>query len=155
VVVEQGRLLAERLPAGHPWSYREQLATSRLHLGAEAAADCVLAASGGGILIADGTAVTPLVWHLCAVRRRPRYDAGPPEVVEELVTAVESAQYDLLLLTAPDLPWEPDGIRDDPDGRHEAFEQYLTLLPGAVVVSGEQRLQQATVAVSAVLPTCR
>ena len=33
--------------------------------------------------MADGTAATPLVWHLCAVRSRPRYDAGDAEVTEE------------------------------------------------------------------------
>lgn len=126
-----------------------------MHQAAEAAAEVVLAATGPGILLADGTAATPLVWHLCAVRRRPGYDAGTAEVTEELVTAVEGAGYDLVLLAAPDLPWQPDGIRDDPDGREDAFGQYLTLYPHAVVIRGDDRLQQATRAVSALLPTAR
>jgi nicotinamide riboside kinase len=155
VVEEQGRLLAQRLPPGHPWSWREQRATSLMHRAAEAAAEVVLAAGGAGVLLADGTTATPLVWHLCAVRRRPGYDAGPPDLAEELVTPVEQAPYDLVLLTAPDLPWEPDGIRDDPQGRDEAFEQYCALYPQAVVIRGDQRLPQATRAVSALLPTDR
>lgn len=153
VVAEQGRLLAQRLPTGHPWSWREQCATSLMHRAAEAAAEVVL--QGQGILLADGTAATPLVWHLCAVRSRPGYDAGSEGVTEELAAAVAEATYDLVLVTAPDLPWEPDGIRDDPDGRDAAFEQYLALFPAAVVIRGEDRLQQATAAVSAVLPTGR
>lgn len=153
VIAEQGRLLAERLPPGHPWSWREQRATSLLHQGAEAAAEVVLRAEGGGVLLADGTAATPLVWHLCAVRSRPHYGAGDAEVTEELAGAVAQTEYDLVLVTAPDLPWEPDGIRDDPAGRDAAFEQYCALFPDAVVIRGEDRLRQATAAVSAVLPT--
>lgn len=151
VIPEQGRLLAERLPAGHPWSWREQRATSLMHRAAEAAAEVVL--QGAGILLADGNAATPLVWHMCAVRSRPEYDAGDVTVTEELLAAV--ADYDPVLITAPDLPWVPDGIRDDPEGRDAAFEHYRTLFPDAVVIRGEDRLQQALAAVSAVLPTAR
>lgn len=150
-MVEQGRLLAGRLPSGHRWSWREQRATALLHHGAEAAAEVVLAARGGGVLLADGTAATPLVWHLCAVRRRPGYDAGPPDVTETLVTLMEDHDYDLVLLVAPDLPWEPDGVRDDPEGREDAFAQYAALVPAAVVVSGQDRLAQAVAAVSALM----
>ena len=42
-------------------------------------------------LLADGTAATPLVWHMCAVRSRPGYDAGDTTVTEELAAAVASA----------------------------------------------------------------
>lgn len=140
VVPEQGRLLAERLPAGHKWSYREELATSRMHRGAEAAAEVVLAATHPrGIVLTDGSAATPLVWHLCAVHSRPHYDAGPPGATEELRTAVQASTYDLVLVTAPDLAWVADGVRDDPDGREAAFAEYRRLYPRAVVVSGTER----------------
>lgn len=148
MVPEQGRLLAQRLPPGHAWTWREQRATSLMHRGAQAAAEVVLEAQGGGVLLTDGTAATPLVWHLGAVRRRPGYDAGPSWVTEQLVEAVEAGEYDLLLLTAPDLPWEPDGVRDDPQGRDAAFAQYEALFPHAQVILGDGRLQQATRAVS-------
>ncbi len=94
-------------------------------------------------LIADGTAATPLVWHMSAVRHRRAYDAGPPSIVEELVSAVESARYDLVLLMAPDLPWVADGVRDDPESRDDAFELYRTLYPEAVVIAGVDRVEQA------------
>lgn len=152
VVTEQGRLLAERLPAGHAWSYREQLATALMHRGAEAAAVVVLRAQPDpGVLLADGTSATPLVWHLGAVRERPAYDAGPPEVAEQLLTEVQSATYDAVLLVAPDLPWRADGIRDDPHGRQAAFEQYQLLFPDAVVISGGDRVEQAEAVVSRLL----
>ncbi len=153
LIPEQGRALAADLPAGHVWSWREQQATSLMHQGAQARAELLLdQLPPPTALIADGTAGTPLVWHMCAVRRRPHYDAGPPEVTEDLVTAVEKADYDVVLLTRPDLSWVADGIRDDPDGRDVAFEIYQTLYPEAVVIAGEQRLEQAIAALSGRLP---
>ncbi|MEI2786466.1 MAG: AAA family ATPase [Candidatus Nanopelagicales bacterium] len=153
LIPEQGRALAADLPAGHVWSWREQLATSLMHQGAQARAELLLDQTPPPTaLIADGTAGTPLVWHMCAVRRRPHYDAGPPEVTEDLVTAVEKADYDVVFLTTPDLPWVADGIRDDPDGRDTAFEIYRTLYPKAVVIAGEQRLELAMAALSGRLP---
>ena len=152
VVAEQGRLLAERLPPGHPWSHREQVATSLLHTGALFAAQTVLAAGHhAGVVLADGSCATPLIWHMGAVRRRPGYDAGTPDVTEQLLAAAESEDYDLVLLVAPDIPWEPDGVRDDPDGRDAAFGDYRSLLPEAVVVSGPDRCELARTHVSALL----
>jgi nicotinamide riboside kinase len=152
VVPEQGRVLAGRLPAGHPWSYREQLATSLMHRGAQASAEVVLAArADDGVVIADGSCVTPLIWHVCAARARPGYEVGPPEATETLLAAVMETSYDLVLLMAPDIPWVADGIRDDPDGRQEAFEEYRMLLPDAVVIDGQERLAMAEQVVSGLL----
>lgn len=152
MVEEQGRVLAGRLPAGHTWSHREQLATSLMHQGAEAAAEVILRATHtDGVLLADGTTATPAVWHLCARRRRPGYDAGPPEVTERLLDLAGAAAYDLTLLMTPDIPWEPDGVRDDPRGRRAAFAEYQRLLPDAKVIGGAQRLPDAQAVVSSLL----
>jgi len=116
------------------------------------AAQTVLAARHPfGVVLADGSCATPLIWHMGAVRRRPGYDAGSAEVTEQLLAAAESEDYDLVLLVAPDIPWEPDGVRDDPDGREVAFQDYRTLLPQAVVVSGPDRRAAARAHVSALL----
>lgn len=148
LIEEQGRLLAEDLPAGHRWGWREQRTTSLMHQAAEARSALLLdLQSTPTALVADGTAATPLVWHMSAVRHRPGYDVGHASVTEELVAGVEAAEYDLVLLTAPDLPWVADGIRDDPQGRDDAFELYRTLYPTAVVITGESRLAQAQAAV--------
>ncbi len=152
VVAEQGRILAGRLPPGHPWSYREQVATSRMHRGAEAAANVVMRASQEpGVLLLDGTAMTPLVWHMCAMAARPGYDAGSSEVTEELLAAAQSDTYDRVLLLSPDLPWQADGVRDDPGGRRRAFAHYRSLLPQADIIEGADREQQAQGCVSALL----
>ena len=151
-MTEQGRLLAERLPAGHHWTYREQRATSLMHRAAEAVAEVVLAArADGGVVLADGTCATPAVWHVCAARSRPGYEVGPAEVTEELLTAVADSNYDLVLLMAPDIPWVADGIRDDPEGREAAFEEYRLLVPDAVVIEGAERLETAERVVSGLL----
>lgn len=144
VVAEQGRLLAEQLPPGHPWSFREQLATSLMYQAAEARAAVVLRTHDQrGVLLSDGSPSTPLVWHLRAMRSRPTYDAGPSEVAERLLTAVESAEYDLIMVTSPDIPFVADGIRDDPHGRQDAFEQYRMLFPDATIIAGDHREEQA------------
>lgn len=148
VVPEQGRLLAEDLPQGHPWSWREQQVTSRMHVAEESRGLLLLdQIDAPTALVADGTAATPLVWHMCAVRTRRHYDAGSPRITEELLEAVEQATYDLVLLTQPDIPWVADGIRDDPDGRDLAFQTYQTMYPRAVVIAGEDRLGQALSAI--------
>ncbi len=148
LVVEQGRLLAEALGSGHVWGWREQQVTSLMHQAAEAQTSLLLdQRQGATALIADGAAVTPLVWHMCAVRNRHGYDRGRPAITEELLEAVEKACYDVVLLTRPDIAWVPDGIRDDPDGREDAFAIYHTLYPDAVVISGEDRLRQAKAAI--------
>jgi nicotinamide riboside kinase len=152
VVADQGRLLAEQLPPGHPWSFREQLATSLMYRAADAVGQLRLRVqSRPGVLLSDGSTTTPLVWHTRAVRHRAHYDAGPPEASEELLAAAQSVTFDLVLLTAPDTPFVTDGIRDDPQGRHDSFEQHLLLHPQATVISGQGREQQARAEISALL----
>jgi nicotinamide riboside kinase len=59
----------------------------------------------------------------------------------------------LYLLCAPDIPWQPDPLREHPEERDVLFGMYETLLRGIgaqyIVVSGsvEQRLQAALAAV--------
>lgn len=153
LIEERGRALAQELPAGHVWTWREQQVTSLMHRAASARTGLLLDQRPGFTsLIADGTAATPLVWHMSAVRHRPTYDGGPPEVTESLVAAMEADHYDVLLLTAPDIPWVADGIRDDPGGRDDAFEVYRTLHPEAVVIAGGDRLAQAQAVLGGLLP---
>jgi nicotinamide riboside kinase len=150
LVAEQGRVLAEDLPSGHKWSYREQMTTSLMHTAAESRACTVLRATRGrGVVLLDGTNATPAVWHLCAQARRPGYDSWPARVRDRLLDAVQ--EYDLTLLTAPDLPWVPDGVRDDPSGRDAAFDEYLRLCPGARVIRGAGRLAQGRAGITDLL----
>ncbi|MFT4665694.1 MAG: NadR type nicotinamide-nucleotide adenylyltransferase [Polaribacter sp.] len=63
---------------------------------------------------------------------------------------IENRHYDAYLLCAPDIPWEPDPLRENPDDRerlYATYEQELVRLNKKVLkVSGtiEERLQQAT-----------
>ncbi len=48
-----------------------------------------------------------------------------PEWIEQRFLA---HRYDLYLLCYPDIPWEPDPLRENPDNREELFELYLKTL---------------------------
>jgi len=56
---------------------------------------------------------------------RYRFGKIDPWVMEEL----ERRTYDLILLCAPDLPWQADPLREHPDLeiREQLFEQYLEI----------------------------
>ncbi|MGC6422200.1 MAG: AAA family ATPase [Flavobacteriaceae bacterium] len=70
----------------------------------------------------------------------------------ELAEAVNHYHYDFYLLTSPDIPWEPDILRDRPHQRDEMFSAFLEELkhlqqPYAIVQgTGEERLQNAILA---------
>ncbi len=62
---------------------------------------------------------------------------------------IDTNPYGLYLLCFPDLPWEPDPLRENPDNRTELFELYLKELNTRgfnfkiVKGNGEQRFQNA------------
>ncbi len=65
--------------------------------------------------------------------------------------------YDLYLLCCPDIPWEPDPLRENPDDRDQLFELYQSVLienglPFKIVRGlGEVRLENAITFVSEIL----
>ncbi len=65
--------------------------------------------------------------------------------------------YDLYLLCYPDIRWEPDTLRENPDNRMELFELYVkemeaNRLPYVVIRGvGKERLQHALDAVNRML----
>ncbi|MCS6978811.1 MAG: AAA family ATPase [Flavobacteriales bacterium] len=69
-----------------------------------------------------------------------------PEFLENLY---QRCRCDVHLLCAPDLPWVPDPLRENPDDRKEVFRRYVELLeaenkPFAIVTgSGEKRFENA------------
>lgn len=77
------------------------------------------------------------------------YGHAPRWVKEQAVMR----QGDLYLLCAPDLPWEADGVRDQPFARHELHATFAAQLRalGALVLpvagKGARRLQSALAAV--------
>jgi len=77
-----------------------------------------------------------------------------PEWIEQ---QFHTHQYDLYLLCYPDIPWEPDPLRENPDNRKELFELYLKTLkdyklPFQVVKgSGNVRFENARTFVDEIL----
>lgn len=65
----------------------------------------------------------------------------------------EPAAADLYLLCSPDLPWQPDPLREHPNHREELFEMYRTLLSETnarfEIIDGKEsaRLAQAIAAI--------
>ena len=41
---------------------------------------------------------------------------------------VSENHFDLHVLCAPDIPWEADPLRENPDDRHTLFEKYISVL---------------------------
>jgi NadR type nicotinamide-nucleotide adenylyltransferase len=73
-----------------------------------------------------------------------RFQRCHPWILEQL----QKRQPDLYLLCAPDLPWEYDPQRENPDDRDALFDIYREELAGQHVVEiwgeGEERIQLAT-----------
>jgi len=70
---------------------------------------------------------------------------------------IAEKKYDLFLLTTPDLPWEKDAVRENPDRRDYFYELYLKELETRnfsckiISGSGEERFQNAVRAVKSFL----
>ena len=71
-----------------------------------------------------------------------------------ILNELRNNPYDLYLLCYPDLPWEPDPLRENPDDRDKLFEIYKKELDNYnlnyKIISGvgEQRLDNAIAAVN-------
>jgi len=69
------------------------------------------------------------------------------QVSPDILACMHLESYRLHLLLAPDLPWEPDPLREHPNFREALFEMYRAELEEAqvpyAVISGEHRLEQA------------
>ncbi len=69
------------------------------------------------------------------------------QCAERVLAASAGRAYDLTLLCAPDLPWTYDPLREHPkeEARWGLFARYRELLPNAVVVRAEDRIEQAMI----------
>jgi NadR type nicotinamide-nucleotide adenylyltransferase len=70
-----------------------------------------------------------------------------------IIQEIQTNPYDLYLLCYPDLPWEPDPLRENPDDRERLFDYYVEELekynlPFEVIKGqGEQRFMKALSAI--------
>ncbi|MEO0733668.1 MAG: ATP-binding protein [Bacteroidota bacterium] len=101
---------------------------------AQSAAEDAARSSGAQYIVCDTGPEVIYVWA------EVKYGRVPPQVAR----AVVERRYDMTLLCKPDLPWAPDPLREAPDLAQRAalFQRYAELLPGATIISGEDRLRQ-------------
>ena len=59
---------------------------------------------------------------------------------------VSENHFDLHILCAPDIPWEKDPMRENPNDRHELFEQYVHTLnkfkKDFIIVNGSRTIEK-------------
>ena len=79
------------------------------------------------------------------------------KVSDHLLEIDENFQFDLYLLCLPDIPWEPDPLRENPNDRWELLEHYRKALSEKgnpiIEISGshEERFQTAIEAIRALM----
>lgn len=133
-IPEFARLYLEKKP-GAGYSFFDFLAIGR----AQMQHQILLQTQGKGLVILDADHTVIKIWAL------EKYGHLPP-LLEELY---DKCRCDLHLLCYPDLPWQPDPLRESPHIRLALFEKYEALLkeegkPYAVIKgTGLSRLEQA------------
>ncbi len=91
------------------------------------------------LLFCDTDLITIKIWS------DYKYEETAPWILQQ----IDRKYYDLYFLCAPDIPWEPDPLRENPDDRDALFEIYKNTLleynKNFVAVKGsmEERLETA------------
>ena len=87
-----------------------------------------------------------LVLHVWSKLKFPDFDFGK-------FYSWEKRPVDLYLLCEPDIPWESDELREDPEGRYKIFNIYKKILSkeakNFIILSGEEqeRIEKAAKAI--------
>lgn len=121
------------------------LEIARLQVRIEEACAAMVPPEGPQLLICDTDLLTIRIWG------EVKFGRSHPWVVE----GTEQRPYHLWLLCRPDMPWEPDPLREDPHGRDRLFALYERMLQQLgrpyVIVSGDHatRMRTATAAIDA------
>lgn len=84
----------------------------------QAASEERLAEGHPSVLICDTDLITIRIWS------EEKYGRCHPWIVEQ----TEERHYDLWLLCRPDMPWEPDPLRENPLDRDRLFGVYEAML---------------------------
>ncbi len=142
---EYARIYLEEF--GPAYTEPDLLRIAHGQLMAEADGQSYAKAHGQQALICDTDMITVRIWS------HEKYGRCHP-AIEQLARDV---QYDLWLLCSPDMPWEPDPLRENPNDRDRLFSVYEAALRELgkpyVVVAGSrsERLVRATAAVDRLL----
>ena len=94
------------------------------------------------VVVADTDVLTHLIWS------REKYGSDVPEMQE--LWPLRPPFFHLLC--KPDIPWEPDPLRETPHLREFLFEEHLSRLNASklpyAIISGHARFEQALKALS-------
>lgn len=97
----------------------------------------IAAAKSKSFLICDTNLLVIKIWM------DDKYGSTPQWVEEEILRR----KYDLHLLTAPDIPYEDDPLRENPERGEYFFKEYEKLLRALkfpyAIISGTNRIEQA------------
>ena len=126
-------------------SGRPYVEADLLHIAQQQATDEDRMVQGmeNGILVCDTDLITIRIWS------EEKYGRCDPWIVEQS----EHRHYDLWLLCSPDIPWEADPLRENPDDRDRLFAVYVAMLERLgkpfTVISGDrdERLRSAKQAI--------
>lgn len=108
--------LAARTASGSAGAYEEGdlLAIARFQLRVEDGCAAAIGKEDPQLLFCDTDLITIRIWG------EEKYGRSDPWIVER----TEQRPYDLWLLCAPDMPWEPDPLRENPHDRDRLFTVY-------------------------------
>lgn len=135
---------AERTRATSGYEEAELRTIAQLQLQEEERIAELTEACSGRILVCDTDLITIRIWG------EEKFGRSDPWILKR----TEQRVYDLWLLCRPDMPWEPDLLRENPNDRDRLFDVYESTLkqlrkPYVVIEGGhEQRLQCAMEAVA-------
>lgn len=135
VVPEFARIWLGHKQTGYQYSYEDVVLIAReQHRLIESARS-----SGSPVVLCDSDYLVLKIWM-------QEVFGKVDKAVEELVA---TAKFDLVLLCAPDIPWTPDPLRENPHDRDRLFELYRNELikarnPFSIITGiGEMRTEAA------------
>jgi len=130
-VPEYAREYLEKLDAPYTKKDVEKIAKGQIKT------EDAAAKKSKSLLICDTNLIVIKIWM------EHKYGSAPDWIEEEII----KRKYHLHLLTSPDIPYEDDPLRENPELGEYFFEKYVQLL-GAFklsysVISGKKRVQKA------------
>ncbi len=130
---------------GRPYVEEDLIGIARAQVAKEEAMSATLGASG--LLVCDTDLITIRIW---SEEKFGRCDQWIEQQTQERA-------YDLWLLCSPDMPWEPDPLRENPHDRDRLFGLYEDMLKGLerpyLIMQGDRgrRLAEASKAIADLL----
>ncbi|MEO8588205.1 MAG: ATP-binding protein [Flavobacteriales bacterium] len=95
-------------------TYEERDLLSIAHMQVEREEATARSVERNGLLVCDTDLITIRIWS------EEKYGRCDPWIIQQ----TEERPYDLWLLCSPEMPWEPDPLRENPHDRDRLFDVY-------------------------------